>query len=125
MSKYASLSMVLAVVALGMATPVLAQTRSAVSSMELDAAVAERPNAVREAVRDLLGSERAHELADGMGVSVSELSSRIAGLDDASLIRIAEMAETNGEALAGGDQTIVISATTVVIILLLIIILTR
>ena len=125
MSKHLSLSMVMAVAALGLTAPLSAQARSAVSSTELEAAVAERPSAIREAVRDFLATDQARAVADRMGVSVSDLSSRLAGLDEASLQRIAEMAGIGDKALAGGVDTIVITTTTAIIILLLIIILVR
>lgn len=125
MSKHLSLSMVMAIAALGMTVPLSAQARSAVSSTELEAAVAERPGAVREAVRDFLSTDQAREVADRMGVSVSDMSARLAHLNEASLQRIAEMAGIGDEALAGGAETIVITATTAIIILLLIIILVR
>jgi hypothetical protein len=60
-----------------------------------------------------------------MGMSVSELSTQVADLDDASLNRIAEQAGIDDQALAGGADNVVISATTLIIILLLVIILVR
>ena len=123
MSKSFSLSMFLAVAALGLTAPLSAQTRSAVSVSELDAAVAERPAAVREAVQEFLATDRGQEVADRIGLSVSELSARVADLDDASLNVIAEQAGISDEVLAGGADTIVISATTVIIILLLVLLL--
>ncbi len=125
MSKPFALSMIMAVAALGLTAPLSAQVRSAVSVAELEAAVAEQPSAVREAVGDFLATDRAQALAAGMGMSVSELSAQVASLDDASLNGIAEQAGISDEALAGGSDTIVISATTVIIILLLIILLVR
>ena len=124
MSKSFSLSMILAVAALGLTAPLSAQTRSAVSVSELDAAVAERPVAVREAVQEFLTTDRGQEVADRLGMSASELSARVADLDEASLNRIAEQAGISDEVLAGGANTVVISTTTVIIILLLIILLT-
>jgi len=123
MSKPFSLSMIMAVAALGLTAPLLAQGRSAVTTEELDAAVTERPAAVREAVREFLTTDAARALADRMGVSVSELSARVASIDRASLNRIAEQAGVSDEVLAGGADTIVITTTTAIIILLLIIIL--
>ncbi len=125
MFKPLSLSILMAVTALGLAAPLSAQTRSAVSVAELDAAVAEQPSAVRVAVQEFLTTDRAQAVAAGLGTSVSELSAQVAGLDDASLNRIAEQAGIGDEALAGGDGTIVITATTAIIILLIIIILVR
>jgi hypothetical protein len=124
MSKHLSLSVVIAVAALGLTAPLSAQARSAVSSTELEAAVAERPGAVRQAVRDVLATDQAQEVADQMDVSVSGLSALVATLDEAALNRLAEMAGISEEVLAGGADTIVISATTLIIILLLIILVT-
>lgn len=123
MFKPLSLSMLLAVTALGLTAPLSAQTRGAVSVAELDAAVAERPAPVRAAVMEFLATDRAEALAAGMGISVSELSAQVASLDDASLNRIAEQAGIDEEALAGGSDTIVITATTAIIIMLIVIIL--
>ena len=125
MFKPLALSMLLAVTALGLAAPLAAQARSAVSVAELDAAVAERPAPVRAAVLEFLATDRAQGVAAGMGMSVSELSAQVALLDDASLNGIAEQAGIDDEALAGGEGTIVITATTVIIILLIIILLVR
>lgn len=123
MSKYLSLSMVMAIAALGLTAPLSAQVRSTVSSTELEAAVAERPTAVREAVRDFLATDQAREVADRMGASVFDLSARLADVDETSLQGFAEMAGIRDEVLAGGADTIVISATTAIIVLLLIILL--
>ena len=125
MFKPLSLSMLLAVTALGMTSPLSAQARSAVSVTELDAAVAEQQAPVRAAVLEFLATDRAQAVAAGMGMSVSELSAQVAGLDDASLNRIAEQAGIDDEALAGGEGTIVITAGTVILIVLLIILLVR
>jgi hypothetical protein len=125
MSKHVSLSLVISFAALGLTAPLSAQVRSAVSSTELEAVVAERPGAVRQAVRDVLATDQAQEVADRMGMSVSSLSALVATLDEASLDRLAKMAGISEETLAGGADKIVISATTVIIVLLLIILVTR
>ena len=125
MSKHLSLSVVITVAALGLTAPLSAQARSAVSSTELEAAVAERAGASRQAIRDFLATDQAREVADRMGVDVSGLSALVATLDEAALNRLAEMAGISEEVLAGGADTIVISATTLIIILLLIILVAR
>jgi hypothetical protein len=96
-----------------------------VSVADLDAAVAGRPAPVRAAVLELLATDRAQDVAAGMGMSVSELSAQVAGLDDASLNRIAEQVGIDDQAEPGGERTIVITAGTVILIVLLIIILVR
>ena len=125
MFKPLSLSILMAVTALGLTAPLSAQARSAVSVAELDAAVAEQPSAVRVAVQEFLATDRAQALAAGMGTSVSELSAQVAGLDDASLNRIAEQAGIDDEALAGGADSVVISVTGLLLIIIIIILLVR
>lgn len=126
MSRPFLLSMTLALAALCLTAPLSAQDRSAVSVSELDAAIAERPADVdvRGAIQELLASDRGQEVTDRMGVSASDLSNRIADLDDASLNRIADDAGISQEAVAGGANRVVITTTTVIIVLLVIILLT-
>lgn len=121
MSKYLPLSMITAVAALGLTTPLLAQGRSAVSSADLDAAVAARPAGSREAVRAFLATDQVRQVAGRMGVSASELSDRVATLDQASLDQIAAQMGVGDRTLAGGSEKIVISATLVIIALLILI----
>jgi len=124
MSRSLLSTLLMAVAAVGMTVPLAAQTRSAVSIADLDAAVAERPSVVREAVRDFLTTDRAQEFADRMGTSVTELSAQVAELDTQALNAFAEQAGLSDEVLAGGD-TLVITATTAIIILLIILILVK
>lgn len=123
MSKCSSLSLLTAVAVLGVAAPVVAQDRSAVSGADLDAAVAERSGANGEAVRSLLSSDEARQVANRMGLSSADLSARVAALDGASLDRLAQQAGVNDQILAGGDQKVVISTTVIIIVLLVIILL--
>ena len=122
MTHLRQLSLSLAVAALGFATPLLAQERSAVSGAELDAAVVAHPTGNAATVQAFLATDQAREVAGRMGLSQTELATVVATLDQASL---AQLAQRTDEALAGGSNTIVISATTVIIALLLIILLTR
>ena len=124
MSKHLARSMMLAMAGLGFAAPLLAQGRSTISGAELDAAIATRPTANREAIRELLGSEQATKLAGQMGLSASELSARVADLDEAALDQLADRSGLTERMLAGGADRIVISTTAIIIILVLLIILT-
>jgi hypothetical protein len=117
--------MIMAVAALGFTAPVFAQARSAVTRAELDAAVVERPVDVLDAVREFLVTDRVREVANRMGLSISEVSAAAASLDRESLDQIAEQAGIKDEVLAGGADTIVISATTVIIVLLILSLLSR
>jgi len=123
MPNHRTLFIAMAIVSLGVATPLVAQGRSAVSPAELDAAAAARPAGNRQAVRNLLSTGEAQSVAGRMGLSAADLSARVASLDDASLNLLAEQAGVVDRDLAGGDGKIVISTTAVIIGLLLLILL--
>ena len=123
MSQHRKVSMLVAVAALGVTTPLLAQGRSTISSADLDAVVSARPAGNREAVRNFLATDQVRNVAGRMGVSASDLSARVATLDEASLNQIAAQAGVGDRALAGGSSTIVISSTVIIIALLILILL--
>jgi hypothetical protein len=124
MSSHSVLSTIAAIVALGLASPVLAQDRSAVSGAELDAAVLGSTAQGGEAVRQFLSTEQVQKVADELGVSATELSASVAAVDNATLARLAQQGGLAEQDLAGGANTIVISTTTVIIILLILILIT-
>lgn len=99
MSKYLPLVSILAVAALGFTAPLEAQGRSAVSAVELEAAVSARPAGTRQTVRGVVVTGAAAQAQ----ASVTQDGERV---------------------LAGGDEKIVISATLLIIVLLLLILLT-
>ena len=121
MSKHVKLPLFVAVAALGVTTPLLAQGRSAISSADLDAAVSARPAGNREAVRNFLATDQVRNVAGRMGVNASDLSARVATLDQNSIDQIAAQAGAGDKALAGGASTIVISSTVIIIALLILI----
>lgn len=123
MSTYRSLSLLTAAAALVVAAPLAAQDRSAVSSVDLDAAITSRSVGNREAVRSLLSSPQAQQVAGQMGVSPADLSARVAALDGASLDRLAQQAGVDDQILAGGSEKVVISTTVIIIVLLVLILL--
>jgi uncharacterized protein YidB (DUF937 family) len=123
MSNRISLSTIAAIAALGLVSPILAQQRSAVSGADLDSAVVASAVQDREAVRHFLSTEQVQEVADQLGVGATELSARVAALDDATLARLAQQGGLDEPALAGGANEIVLSTTAVIIILLLVILL--
>jgi len=125
MSIHRTLSLLAASAALGLTTPLLAQGRSAVTSAELETAVATRPAGTREAVRDFLAIPQVQKVADRMGVSTAELAAGVATLDQSSLDRIAQLGVVADRPLAGGDNTIVISTTAIIIGLLILILLVK
>ena len=122
MSKQLTLSTLLILAALGGTAPLKAQGSSAVSSAELDAAVAARASRDVRAVRALLASEETRRIAGRMGVSASELSTRVASLDQTALDQLAQSAQADDRILAGGAN-VVISTTAIIIGLLVLILL--
>jgi hypothetical protein len=124
MSKHIRRSAIVAIAALAFAAPLLAQGRSTVTGTELDAAIGTQATGNREKIRELLGTEEAGKLAKGMGVSASEVSARVATLDEATLDQLADRSGLHEQVLAGGADRIVISTTAVIIILLILILLT-
>ena len=122
MSRVRSFAIILTVAGLGFAAPLTAQSRTAVTGAELDAAVATSPSPRGQAVRALLSTEQAQTVARQLGVGTAELATRVAGLDNAALDQIAQQAGVANEPLAGGD-TVVISTTLIIIVLLILILL--
>jgi hypothetical protein len=123
MSNHRTLSLLVAASAFGLTAPLHAQGRSAVTTAELEAAVTVRPAGTRQAVRDFLALPQVQKVADRMGVSTADLSAGVAGLDQASLDRIAQQTAVGDRTLAGGANTIVISTTAIIIGLLILILL--
>jgi hypothetical protein len=123
MSNHRTLSLLLAAAGLGLTAPLHAQGRSAITTAELEAAVTVRPAGTRQAVRDFLALPQVQKVADRMGVSTADLSAGVAGLDQASLDRIARQTAVGDRTLAGGANTIVISTTAIIIGLLILILL--
>lgn len=118
MSKTIPLSMLVAIAAITLSAPLPAQGRSTVNSAALDAAVAARPANSRAVVTTALSSSKAIAAAGRLGMSATDLTARIAALDDASAQQLAE------RILAGGRANLVISTTAIIIILLVLILLT-
>ena len=113
---------ILVVATLGASAPLAAQTRSAVSSAELESAVltaAPAPN--RAAVQSFLLNDRVTEAASHMGVSTAYLAARVSTLDEATLSQVAGRVHAASLDLAGGSDTVVISTTAIIIALLVII----
>ncbi|HEX9165001.1 MAG TPA: hypothetical protein VF862_03775 [Gemmatimonadales bacterium] len=124
MSKRLAQVLVMAVATLGLTAPLAAQSRTAVSSAEIDAAVTRPAAGKGDVVRDLLKTDQARKIAGQMGVSEQELSARVNSLDQATLDRLAAQVQgqAGDEALAGGN-TVTIGYAALAIILLVVIIL--
>ena len=122
MSKRLMLFLVMAGAMLGLTTPLPGQSRTAVSAAELDAAVTTPATRRGDAVRDILKTDQARQIAGRMGVSEAEFSAKVASLDPATLNMLAAQAQVDDEALAGGN-TVTIGYAALAIILLVVIIL--
>lgn len=108
----------------GATTPLAAQTRSAVSSAELEAAVVKAPAANQEAVQRFLRDTRVTEVAAKLGIQTVELAAAVRTLEEGTLSQVAERTRAADRNLAGGDQVIV-STTAIIIVLLVLILLTN
>ena len=118
MPKTIPLSMLVAVAAVTLSVPLAAQGRSTVNSTGLDAAVVARPATSRAVISTALSSPEAVAAAGRLGMSATDVSHRVAALDDASAQQVAD------RILAGGRANLVISTTAIIIILLVLILLT-
>ena len=123
MSKHRTSFMVAAFASLALAAPLVAQDRSAVSSSELNVAVAAHGARSDAQVREFLGSTQVRQLAGQLGMAPSELAERVAAIDAATLDQLFQRAGGDERVLAGGANTLVISTTTIIIFLLLLILL--
>ena len=122
--RFIAVSGFLALATLGASAPLAAQTRSAVSSSELESAVLKAPVPNQKAVQRFLQDSRVKEVAAKMGIQTSELAAIVSTLDEGTLRQLADRTRAADRDLAGGDQ-IIISTTVVIIILLILILLTN
>jgi len=122
--KSIAVSGILALATLGASAPLAAQTRSAVSSTELESAVLKAPATNRETVQRFLRDSRVTEIAKKMGIQTADLAAGVSTLDEATLSQVAERTRAADRDLAGGD-TVVISTTVIIIVLLILILLLK
>lgn len=124
MLKFIAFAGVLSLAALGASTPLAAQTRSGVSSTELEAAVLKAPATNKETVQRFLRDSRVSEIAATLGIQSAGLAAMVGTLDEATLSQVADRTRAADRNLAGGDQ-IIVSTTVVIIVLLVLILLTN
>jgi hypothetical protein len=122
--KFIAVSGILALVSLGASAPLAAQTRSAVSSTELESAVLKAPATNQETVQRFLQDSRVTKVATKLGIRPADLAAVVSTLDEATLKQVADRTRAADRDLAGGDQ-IIISTTVIIIILLILILLTN
>jgi hypothetical protein len=109
--------------ALSTSAPLAAQAQSAVSSSELESAVLAAPASNQAAVQSFLQNEQVIGVANSMGVSTADLSSRVSTMDETTLNQVAERTRAANLDLAGGDQRIVLGTTAILLIIIIIILL--
>ena len=124
MLKFIAVSGLVMLATVGASAPLAAQTRSTVSSTELESAVLKAPATNRETVQRFLQDSRVTEVATKLGIRTADLAAVVSTLDEATLSRLADRTRAADRDLAGGDQ-IVISTTVIIIILLILILLTN
>jgi hypothetical protein len=122
--KLIAVSGILALATLGTSTPLAAQSRTAVSSTELESAVLKAPAANQEAVQRFLRDSVVTDIATKLGIRTADLAVVVSTLDEATLDQVADRTRAADRDLAGGDQ-IIVSTTVVIIILLILILLTN
>jgi hypothetical protein len=123
MLKMIAVSGILALATLGASAPLAAQTRTAVSSTELESAVLNKaPSTNQATVQRFLQDSRVMDVAAKMGIQTSALAATVSTLDEATLSQVADQTRAADRELAGGD-TVVISTTLIIIVLLVIILL--
>lgn len=104
--------------------PLAAQSRSAVSSADLNAAVTDARSANQATLLQFLQNDKVIATAKDMGASAEQLSAKVATLDDATLSQLAERTRAADLGLAGGAEYVVLSTTVIIIILLILILVT-
>jgi hypothetical protein len=120
--KIFAVSGILALATLGLSTSLAAQTRSTVSSADLETAVTTAPATNQAEIQRFLQDPRVIAVASGMGVRTSDLAVGVSRLDEATLSQIAAKTRAVDPALAGGS-TVVITTTVIIIALLILIVL--
>lgn len=123
MSKRLLSFLVVAGAMLSPTTLLLGQSRTAVTGAELDAAVTAPATGRADAVREILKTDQARQIAGRMGVSEAEFSAKVASLDPATLNMLANRAQVDDEALAGGNSVTIGYAALAIILLVVIILL--
>lgn len=122
MLKILAVSGILVIATLSTSASLAAQTRSTVSSADLETAVTTAPAPNQAEVQRFLRDPRVVAAANRMGTRTSDLALRISRLDEATLSQIAAQTRPTDPALAGGS-TVVITTTVIIIALLILIVL--
>ena len=112
---------VIATLVLAVNAPLVAQGRSAVSSADLDAAVATSQSETRVRVEQFVNTAQVREAAEKLGISQATLSAKVAELDSTSLNAVARQIDLAQAPLAGGFSILGIGLVGIAVIILLIV----
>ncbi|MDZ4864339.1 MAG: PA2779 family protein [Gemmatimonadota bacterium] len=123
MLKVTTTIVILTLAALAVSAPLSAQSRSAVTSADLESAVRTAPGANQASVQQFLRNDAVIDAAAGMGVNVADLAARVSTMDEAILSQVADRTRAADRALAGGDQKVVLGTTAILLIIIIIILL--
>ncbi len=79
----------------------------------------------REAVLGVFEHSQVTELANRLGLDVTQAATAVSALDSAELASLADQARTADAQLAGGSNTVIISTTTLLLIIIIVILIAR
>ena len=105
-----------------LSSPLAAQSRTVVSSTDLDSAVTATQTDAREIVTRFIGSKEVKAAAALMGISTTALAARVAQLDSAEVNKVAQQIALTEDPLTGGANIIGISLGVIGLIVILILI---
>jgi len=111
----------IATLVLAVSAPLAAQGRSAVSSADLDAAVATSQSETRVRVEQFVNTAQVRAAAEKLGISQATLSAKVAELDSTSLNAVARQIDLAQAPLAGGFSILGIGLVGIAVIILLIV----
>ena len=109
-----------AALALAVSAPLAAQGRSAVSSADLDAAVATSQSETRTRVEQFVKTAEVRDAAEKLGISQATLSAKVAELDETTLNTVAQQIDLAQAPLAGGFSILGIGLVGIALIIILI-----
>jgi hypothetical protein len=103
-----------------LSSPLAAQSRSVVSSTDLDSAVTATRTDARATVQKFVESKEVQAAATLLGISPVALAAKVARLDSAEVNRLAQQLALTEDPLTGGANILGISIGVILLIILLI-----
>ena len=103
-----------------LSTPLAAQSRTTISSTDLDSAVTASQVDARATVVRFIELKEVQAAAKLLGISATALTARVAQLDSAQVEQVAQQISFNEDPLTGGANILGISIGLILLIILLI-----